>query len=73
MANPRHSPPAFVPIGTVGEVRRPLKPLGSIHALDEEWSARTADEQPLERGTPVRVVGSDGLTVVVEADLGALP
>jgi membrane-bound serine protease (ClpP class) len=73
MASPLGSPPAFVPIGTVGEVRRPLTPLGSIRALDEEWSARTADEQPLERGTPIRVVGSDGLTVVVEADRGALP
>ena len=73
MASPLGSPPASVPIGTVGEVRRPLKPIGSIRAVGEEWSARTVDEHPLERGTPIRVIGSDGLTVVVEADPAALP
>ena len=54
-------------------VHRPLTPRGSIHALGEEWSARTADAAPLERGTAVRVVGNEGLTVIVEASPGALP
>ena len=59
---------ATVPVGIVGVVRRPLEPLGSIHAAGEDWSARSADGQPLERGVHVRVVTTDGLTLVVEPD-----
>jgi len=66
MTAPGAAQPASVAIGTIGEVRRPLAPLGSIYAVGEEWSARTADDQPLSRGTSVRVVRTDGLTVVVE-------
>ena len=47
-------------------MRRPLTPIGSVYAGGEEWTARTADERPLERGTPVRVVRQEGLTLVVE-------
>jgi membrane-bound serine protease (ClpP class) len=73
MRGPAGSPKASVPVGTVGEVRNPLAPIGSVYAAGEEWSARTADERPLGRGTPVRVVRTDGLTVVVEPESGALP
>lgn len=59
---------AQLALGTTGEVRAPLSPVGSVIAAGEEWSARTADGQPLERGTPVRVVGVDGLTLTVESD-----
>jgi len=52
--------------GQVGEVRSPLTPIGSIFAGGEEWSARTADGQSLERGATVRVIAVDGLTAVVE-------
>jgi membrane-bound serine protease (ClpP class) len=52
--------------GTPAEVRRPLDPFGSVYAAGEEWSARSADNSPLERGTPVRVVRQDGLVLVVE-------
>ena len=55
-----------LPPGSIGVVRRPLEPLGSIHAAGEEWSARSADGRPLERGAHVRVVSTDGLTLVVE-------
>ena len=54
--------------GIAGEVRSPLEPIGSIFAAGEEWSARTVDDRPLPRGTPVRVVRIDGLTLVVEPD-----
>ncbi len=54
--------------GSVGVVRRPIEPLGSIHAAGEEWSARSADGQPVERGVRVRVVATDGLTLLVEPD-----
>jgi len=54
--------------GAVGVVRRSIEPLGSVHVAGEEWSARTADGRPLERGVPVRVVATDGLIVIVEPD-----
>ena len=57
---------AHLPAGSVGVVRRPLEPLGSIHAAGEEWSARSADGRPVERGVQVRVVSTDGLTLLVE-------
>jgi len=57
-----------VPSGTAGIVRRPLEPLGSIYAGGEEWSAKTSDGRSLERGTPVKVVGNAGLTLIVEPD-----
>jgi membrane-bound serine protease (ClpP class) len=59
---------AGVRSGSVGQVRRPLEPLGSVYVAGEEWSARGVDDQPIARGTPVRVVLNDGLTVIVEPD-----
>ena len=53
-------------VGTAGVVRRPLEPLGSIYAAGEEWSARTADNEPLARGTTIKVIGVEGLTAIVE-------
>ena len=43
-----------------------LGPRGIVYAVGEEWSARVADETPIERGSSVRVVGQDGLTLIVE-------
>ena len=60
-----------MPINSFGEVRRPLMPIGSVYAGGEEWTARTPDERPLQRGTPVRVVGQEGLTLIVENSEGA--
>lgn len=57
-----------VPPGAQAIVRRPLDPLGSVHLAGEEWTARSVSDLPIERGTPVRVVGVDGLTVLVEPD-----
>lgn len=54
--------------GVVGVVRLAIEPLGSVYVAGEEWSARTADGQRLERGVPVRVIATDGLTVIVEPD-----
>jgi len=59
---------AHVALGTTGQVRSPIDPLGSVVAGGEEWSARTADGQSLERGTAVRVVKVEGLTLTVEPD-----
>jgi len=57
---------AGLPANAVAEVRRPLAPLGSVYAGGEEWTARAADEETVGRGTPVRVVGQEGLTLIVE-------
>jgi len=54
--------------GTVGQVRSPLSPIGSVLAAGEEWSARSADGRSLDRGTPVRVIKVEGLTLTVEPD-----
>ena len=59
---------AGLPRGVAGVVRRSIEPLGSVYVAGEEWSARSIDGRPLERGTPVRVVETDGLTVVVEPE-----
>jgi membrane-bound serine protease (ClpP class) len=59
--------------GTIAEVRRPLMPVGVVYAAGEEWTARSADEAPIDRGTPVRVVRQDGLTLVVEPTDAAHP
>jgi membrane-bound serine protease (ClpP class) len=56
-----------------GEVRRPLTPIGSVYAGGEEWTARATDERPLERGTPVRILRQEGLTLVVEPSEGPAP
>ena len=55
-------------IGALGEVRAPLTPIGSILAGGEEWSAISADDRMLERGTHVRVTKVDGLTITVEPE-----
>jgi len=65
--------PSSVPIGTVALVHRPLQPLGSIRAAGEEWSARDVDERSIARGEPVRVIGADGLTAIVEPAPGSAP
>jgi membrane-bound serine protease (ClpP class) len=52
--------------GTLGEVHRPLAPVGSVYAAGEEWTARSVGGLQIERGTPVRIVSLDGLVVVVE-------
>ncbi|MFN8620510.1 MAG: NfeD family protein [Chloroflexota bacterium] len=53
--------------GTEGVVRRPLTPVGTIVAAGEEWSARTADGRVLERDSGIRVIGQDGLVLLVDA------
>jgi membrane-bound serine protease (ClpP class) len=54
--------------GSFGIVRSPLSPVGSVVAGGEEWTARSADGAAVERGTRVRVVKVDGLTLTVEPD-----
>ncbi len=55
-----------VPLGTTGVVQAPLLPRGTVYLGGETWSARTPSEASLDRTTPVRLVGFDGLTAIVE-------
>ncbi len=56
----------LVPLGTSAPVRRTLEPDGTIYAMGEEWTARSVDGSILDRGTLARVVGQQGLTLLVE-------
>lgn len=51
-------------IGLAGETRTDLKTTGSIYLDGELWSARS--DQPIPKGTPVRVIGREGLVLEVE-------
>jgi len=53
-------------VGKTGVVRQPLQPGGIVHIEGEEWTAETATGEVLPSGTPVRVVGVDGLRLLVE-------
>ena len=55
-----------LPSGPDPDVRPPLAPGGGIRAAGAEWSARSAVGRPIEPGTPVRGVGQEGLTLLVE-------
>jgi membrane-bound serine protease (ClpP class) len=55
-----------VPLGTAGVVQAPLDPTGTVYLAGETWTARTSDGSTLVRETPVRLVGFDELTALVE-------
>ena len=57
---------AILPIGALGQVRGDLAPQGVVYAAGEEWSARSGDGTPVPRGRQVRVIGQEGLTLIVE-------
>ncbi len=65
-----HTAPGLIGAGlspdATGEVRRPLAPIGSVYAGGEEWTAKAADERPLPRGTLVKIIRQEGLTLIVE-------
>lgn len=54
-----------LPDGTHASVRRTLTPAGTIYAMGEEWTARSQDGTVLERGTAVKIVGHEGMTLLV--------
>ena len=56
-----------VPPGTVGVARTALEPIGVVYAAGEEWTARVSGETAIPVGQPVRVVGQENLTLVVES------
>jgi membrane-bound serine protease (ClpP class) len=56
------------PVGAVGVVGSRVAPVGSVYVGKEHWSARTSSGVPIDRGTRVRVLGLDGLTLIVEPE-----
>jgi membrane-bound serine protease (ClpP class) len=57
-----------VPLGTVGVAKTPVAPSGVVHVVGEQWTARSGDGSEIASGQRVKVVGQDGLTLIVEAD-----
>jgi membrane-bound serine protease (ClpP class) len=53
-------------IGARAEVAAPCEPLGQIRVAGELWRARC--ERGAGRGETVRIVGRDGLTLLVEPE-----
>jgi len=57
---------SIVPAGSHALVRTPLTPLGVVYAAGEEWTARSDTGVGIDAGAHVRVVGQEGLTLIVE-------
>jgi membrane-bound serine protease (ClpP class) len=55
-----------VPPGSDGVVKTALTPLGVVYAVGEEWSARSEGSIEIAPGEHVRIVGQEGLTLIVE-------
>ncbi len=53
-------------IGETAQVRQDLNPQGRVWFQGQAWFARTTEEQEIEAGKTVRIVGIDGLTLIVE-------
>jgi len=62
-----------VPAGSEGLVKTSLAPLGVVHAAGEEWTARSGSDREIPAGELVRVVGQEGLTLIVEPGLPGVP
>jgi membrane-bound ClpP family serine protease len=56
-----------VPAGTNGIARTAITRSGVVYAAGEEWTARSSNGSQIEAGAQVRVVGQDGLTLIVVA------
>jgi membrane-bound serine protease (ClpP class) len=53
-------------VGLIGTVQADLSPLGTVYVGRESWSARAGDGSTIGRATKVKVVGQEGLTLIVE-------
>jgi membrane protein implicated in regulation of membrane protease activity len=62
-----------VAVGTRGVAKTVLAPSGVVLAAGEQWTARSARGVRIEPDQPIRVVGQDGLTLIVESESAARP
>ena len=53
-------------VGETGRVEADLDPVGTVYVGRESWTARERNGAKLARGQEVRVVGQEGLTLIVE-------
>jgi membrane-bound serine protease (ClpP class) len=53
-------------VGETGEVQADLVPTGTVYVGGESWTARTSNGQSVARGSHVRVIRQEGLTLIVE-------
>jgi membrane-bound serine protease (ClpP class) len=61
----------IVPSGSAATVKTSLAPVGVVYAAGEEWSARSGTGAEIPTGQQVRVVGQEGLTLIVEPGASA--
>jgi membrane-bound serine protease (ClpP class) len=54
-------------VGQTGEAKTKVEEEGSVQVAGELWSARS--EQPIDAGSPIRVVRREGFTLVVEKNI----
>ena len=53
-------------VGQTGEVQRDIAPLGTVFVAGEAWSATTPDGTVITRGGRIKVLGQQGLTLIVQ-------
>ena len=63
----------LVQLGTHGVAKTVLAPSGVVLAAGEQWTASSGSGARIEPGQRVRVVGQDGLTLIVELEPAAAP
>jgi membrane-bound serine protease (ClpP class) len=57
---------SLVPAGSDAVVKTALAPLGVVYAAGEQWTARSDSGIGIDPGAHVRVVGQEGLILIVE-------
>ncbi|OGO51205.1 MAG: hypothetical protein A2Z32_13030 [Chloroflexi bacterium RBG_16_69_14] len=62
-----------VPLGAHGVAKTALAPSGVVYVVGEQWTARSDGAEQIASGTRVRVVGQDGLTLIVVAESAGSP
>lgn len=56
----------YVAPGTKGTAKTDLSPEGVVLAAGEQWTARSGSGARVTAGQDIRVVGQDGLTLIVD-------
>jgi membrane-bound ClpP family serine protease len=62
-----------VPLGALGFAKTAIAPSGVALVVGEQWTARSKGDAEIASGTRVRVVGQDGLTLIVVAEPSGSP
>jgi len=62
-----------VPLDAHGVAKTALTPSGVVYVVGEAWTARSRDDAQIAPGTRIRVVGQDGLTLIVVAEPAGSP